>query len=263
MLNIIEVRKPTEMNLTNFLFKMSATTNIEDLWNLLLQGMDFYGFDRLLYGFSRFTTGTSVGDPNDFLILSNHAKEYLEGFIDSEHLMNAPMVKWAIQNNGSCSWRLIENLYVKNQLDEQTRAVVDFNRHHNVMAGYTVSFMGVSTRTRGAISLTAKPGLSQDDVDQLWSEKGEEIQLINNIAHLKIMSLPHLTTSGEKLTDRQREALEWVSDGKTTQDIATLMGVTQATVEKHLRLARTGLGVETTAQAVIRAAFQNQIFLRR
>jgi LuxR family transcriptional regulator len=77
------------------------------------------------------------------------------------------------------------------------------------------------------------------------------------------MSLPHLTTSGEKLTDRQREALEWVSDGKTTQDIATLMGVTQATVEKHLRLARTGLGVETTAQAVIRAAFQNQIFLRR
>ena len=101
MLNIIEVRKPTDMNLTNFLFKMSATTNIEDLWNLLLQGMDFYGFDRLLYGFSRFTTGTSVGNPNDFLILSNHTTQYLEGFVDSEHLMNAPMVKWAIQNNGS------------------------------------------------------------------------------------------------------------------------------------------------------------------
>lgn len=75
------------------------------------------------------------------------------------------------------------------------------------------------------------------------------------------MSLPHLTTSGKRLTNRQREALEWVSDGKTTQDIATLLGLTQATVEKHLRLARKVLGVETTAQAVIRAAFQNQIFL--
>lgn len=263
MLNMYIGRRLNNMNLTNFLFKMSTSTTTEDLWNYLLQGMDFYGFDRLLYGFSRFTTGTSVGNPNDFLILSNHTTQYLEGFVNSEHLMNAPMVKWAIQNNGSCSWRLIQNLYVSNQLDEQTRAVVDFNRHHNVVAGYTVSFMGVSTRTRGAISLTAKPGLTQDDVDQIWSEKGEEIQLINNIAHLKIMSLPHLTTSGEKLTDRQREALEWVSDGKTTQDIATLMGVTQATVEKHLRLARIGLGVETTAQAVIRAAFQNQIFLRK
>jgi LuxR family transcriptional regulator len=81
--------------------------------------------------------------------------------------------------------------------------------------------------------------------------------LINNVAQLKIMSLPHLTPSGERLTNRQREALEWVSNGKTTQDIAILMGLTQATVEKHLRLARKVLGLETTAQAVIRAAFQN------
>jgi len=251
------------MDLTNYLFRLSAATTTEDLWNLLLNGMDHYGFDRLLYGFSRFTTGTSVGDPNDFLILSNHKKEYLQGFVDTEHLMNAPMVKWAIQNDGACSWRLIHNLYVKGQLDEETRSVVDFNRLHDVNAGYTISFMGVSTRARGAISLAGKPHLSQQEVDQIWADKGEEIQLINNIAHLKIMSLPHLTTSGEKLTNRQREALEWVSDGKTTQDIATLMGLTQATVEKHLRLARKVLGVETTAQAVIRAAFQNQIFLSK
>ena len=65
---------PVKMDLTKFLFKMSAAKDTEELWNLLLTGMDFYGFDRLLYGFSRFTTGTSVGDPNDFLILSNHKK---------------------------------------------------------------------------------------------------------------------------------------------------------------------------------------------
>jgi hypothetical protein len=39
------------MDLTNFLFKMSAAKDTEELWNLLLAGMDFYGFDRLLYGF--------------------------------------------------------------------------------------------------------------------------------------------------------------------------------------------------------------------
>ena len=91
------------MDLTNFLLKMSAAKDTEELWNLLLTGMDYYGFDRLLYVFSRFTTGTSVGDPNDFLTLSNHKKDSLEGFVDTEHLMNAPMVKWAIQNDGACS----------------------------------------------------------------------------------------------------------------------------------------------------------------
>lgn len=250
-------------DLTQFLFRMSAAPDTESLWSLLVEAMDRYGFDRLLYGFSRFATETSVGDPNDFLILSNHDKDYLKGFVDTQHLMNAPMVKWAIQNNGACSWRLIDKLYAQNQLDDRTKAVVEFNREHDVRVGYTISFMGVSSRSRGAISLTAKSNLTQDQVDAMWAEKGEEIQLINNLAHLKIMSLPHLTTSGERLTNRQREALEWVSDGKTTQDIAMLMGLTQATVEKHLRLARKVLGVETTAQAVIRAAFQNQIFLSK
>ncbi len=70
-----------------------------------------------------------------------------------------------------------------------------------------------------------------------------------------------LSTARKSLTNRQREALEWVGDGKTTQDIATIMGLTPATIEKHLRLAREALDVETTAQAVLKASFQNQIFV--
>jgi LuxR family transcriptional regulator len=38
------------------------------------------------------------------------------------------------------------------------------------------------------------------------------------------------------------------------------MGLTPATIEKHLRLARDALEVETTAQAVLKASMQNQIF---
>ena len=71
------------------------------------------------------------------------------------------MVKWAIQNDGARSWRFIQSLYTKNQLDKQTRAVVEFNRQHNVNASYTIRFMGISSLSRGAISLTAKPQLSQ------------------------------------------------------------------------------------------------------
>ena len=85
---------------------------------------------------------------------------------------------------------------------------------------------------------------------------------MNNVAHLKIMNLPY-TAARKMLTKRQRETLEWVGEGKTTQDIGVIMGLTPATVEKHLRLAREALDVETTAQAVVKASFQNQIFLVR
>jgi len=53
-----------------------------------------------------------------------------------------------------------------------------------------------------------------------------------------------------------------VADSKTTQDIAILMGVSAAMIEKHLRLARDTLDVKTTAQAVAKAAMLNMIFQR-
>jgi len=56
-------------------------------------------------------------------------------------------------------------------------------------------------------------------------------------------------------------ALEWVGDGKTTQDIALSMGLTSATVEKHPRLVREALSVKTAAQAVLKAALRNQMFV--
>ena len=83
--------------------------------------------------------------------------------------------------------------------------------------------------------------------------------VLNNLLHLKLLTLPY--SGARALTKRQREVLQWVGDGKTTQDIAILLDLTPATVEKHLRLAREALDVETTAQAVLKAAFYNQMFV--
>jgi LuxR family transcriptional regulator len=80
--------------------------------------------------------------------------------------------------------------------------------------------------------------------------------------HLTIVHLPQLSRH-RALSPRQCEALEWVADGKTTLDVALLMGVSPAMVEKHLRLAREALAVETTAQAVAKGALLNMIFQRQ
>ena len=98
----------------------------------------------------------------------------------------------------------------------------------------------------------------QDEGDAIWDKHGLEISVLNNVMHLKLQTLPY---SQRTLTKRQREVLQWVGDGKTTQDIAVLLELTPATIEKHLRLAREALDVETTAQAVLKAAFYNQMFV--
>ncbi len=235
-------------------------SSIEELWNLHTQYMAKYGFDRLIYGYTRYRTATSLGNPDDFVMLTNHSNEYTDVFIGEGLYFHAPMVRWALENDGACSWSRLKDMNANGTMSPEEQKVYEFNRGQNVSAGYSISFKSLSPRTKGAIALTARPGLSQVEVDEIWDRFGDAIMALNNLAHLCILSLPY-TAPGRGLTPRQREVLGWVGDGKTVQDIALLIGLTPATVEKHLRLARAALGVETTAQAVLKAAFQNQIFI--
>lgn len=231
---------------------------IEEAWKLHTDRMAEFGFGRLLYGYTSQRSGTSFGDPEDMIILSNHKREYIRHFMDGGLYFHAPMVRWAAENVGACSWRwMAEN---QEALSRDELKVVEFNRRMGVTAGYSISFQDTSVRSKGAIALTAEEGVSQDEVDALWARHGEEITVLNKLTHLRITTLPRVT-HGRSLTRRQREVLEWVGDGKTIQDIALLMELTPATVEKHLRLARAALDVETTAQAVLKASINHQIFV--
>ncbi|OIQ27823.1 MAG: LuxR family transcriptional regulator [Alphaproteobacteria bacterium MedPE-SWcel] len=247
------------MKLSDYLHLLTQFKTIEELWHAHVSQMGRFGFDRLLYGYTLFKTSTSLGDPDDFVILSNHDPEYLDGFLSQGLYSNAPMLKWALENEGYASWRIAQDMAAQNLLDAKTREVYEFNQRMGVLAGYTISFNSGTQRFKGAIALTARQELSQDETDEIWAEHGGDIVLMNNVAHLKILTLPY-SAPNRGLTKRQREVLQWVGDGKTTQDIAILMGLTPATIEKHLRLARETLSVETTAQAILKAALHNQMY---
>src|SRR6267142_4235821 len=54
------------------------------------------------------------------------------------------------------------------------------------------------------------------------------------------------------LTDRQREVLRAVAGGLSTKEIAIHLGITEASVNTHIRRARLSLGVPTRATAAAR-----------
>ncbi len=244
--------------ITDYLHDVVHARTAEALWDMHSKKMDDYGFDRIIYAFTRYRTSHSLGDPQDWVLMTNQSRAYMKVFIDEGMYFHAPMLHWALENDGACSWSWMEDMLRRDAFTPSEMKMVDFNRKMGVTAGYTISFKSMSTRTKGAIALTARAGMSQKDVDAMWAEHGDDILLANEVAHLKVLTLPYTT---RPLTKRQREVLEYVGDGKTTQDTAFLLGLTAATVEKHLRLAREALDVDTTAQAVLKAAFQNQMFV--
>jgi LuxR family transcriptional regulator len=238
---------------------MTSARSVEELWEMHTIKMASYGFDRLIYGFTRYITSSSLGNPQDWLVFTNQPVEYMDVAIEEGHFQNGPMVRWALDNDGACSWSWMSEQARLGTLSPAEIKMMEYNVAQGVLAGYTVSFRSVSERSKGAVALIAKAGMTQDDVDQAWTTFGDEVIVLNNVLHLKLLTLPH--SGSRRLTKRQREVLQWVGDGKTTQDIGILLQLTPATIEKHLRLAREALDVETTAQAVLKAAFYNQMFV--
>ena len=57
-----------------------------------------------------------------------------------------------------------------------------------------------------------------------------------------------------QLNEREVETLTWVARGKTSAEIAQILGLTKRTVDFHIDNARIKLGAATRTQAVIKAA---------
>lgn len=83
-----------------------------------------YGFDRIIYGFSHFMSKTSLGDPDDFVLLTNHDPKYMNLFIGSGLYRDAPMVRWALNNVGACSWGYLWDELASGSLSEREKQVI-------------------------------------------------------------------------------------------------------------------------------------------
>lgn len=243
------------------LCRIAEANSIDQAWGLATGHLGAMGFRRINYGFTRFRHQRTIGDPDDALFLTTCDADYAQRYFRGGFYSKTPVFRWAERNSGSCTWAWVKEAYEAGRLSPEEAEAVRQNALMGVTAGISVSFPEASARAKGALGMIADPGLDHATVEAIHDSRRNEILAVSNMMHLKIIQLPHLSRA-RALSPRQREALEWVADGKTTQDVALLMGVSPAMVEKHLRLAREALAVETTAQAVAKAALLNMIFQR-
>jgi DNA-binding CsgD family transcriptional regulator len=241
------------------LSRIAEATAVSAVWTEAAGFFRGMGFGRVNYGYTRFLNDRTIGDPEDVVFLTTADAEYARRYFSGGLYARTPIFRWAQQHSGACTWAWVGAAMERGELTPDEMEAVEQNLAMGISAGITVSFPETSTRAKGALGLIADPGLGHAAVEEIFLAHGQEILAVSNMMHLKIVNLPG-GNRRRQLTQRQREGLEWVADGKTTQDVAVLMGVSPAMVEKHLRLAREALDVDTTAQAVAKAALLNMIF---
>lgn len=65
--------------------------------------------------------------------------------------------------------------------------------------------------------------------------------------------VPESSKTSFQLTGRERQCLEWAARGKGNWDVAVILGISEHTVDFHIRRAMTKLGVSSRISAVVRA----------
>lgn len=106
----------------------------------------------------------------------------------------------------------------------------------------------VPVPSAGAVFIFVPQGRPAPD----WANVGRSLVALSSLAALCLSR--RRPEAAPALRPRQTEVLGWVAAGKTTAEIAMILGLTRGAVEKHLRLCREVLEAGTTAEAIARAA---------
>ena len=239
---------------------IAAAGDSSSVWDLAVSKFSSLGFSRANYGFTRFRSETTYGDPDDAMYLSSAGSGFEKHYFRNNFFARTPLFHWSLVNEGACTWAWVREAYHAGRLTPDEEWTVRQNMALGITSGITISFPVTSPREKGALGLLADPGMGEADVEEIFSNEIKGLKAVAHTMHLKLTNLP--VSRRRALTGRQREALEWVAEGKTMQDVAQIMDVSAAMIEKHLRLARQALGVDTTTQAVAKAAMLNLIFQR-
>ncbi len=94
-------------------------------------------------------------------------------------------------------------------------------------------------------------GFGRADFDPI---EARHIHMAGLLLTERLMELAAPADDVPALTERERDCLAFVADGRTDWEIATLLGISESTVRFHLNSARRKLGAVNRAQAAARLA---------
>lgn len=233
---------------------MVAAESGDDVWRIFSAAIAKCGFPYCFY-IARFPPNSSGSMIHENIeVFGNPPEPIMEQLVAGRFSGESAVAKWVHDNVGNIALH---------QLAEtpETDPIALLLSKYGFSTGQLLSLRDRMLHNRGALLLCPPPGTSVKQHETIWRTHHRDVRGLSWIMHLRMAAMPRRTPCAP-LTKRQREVLQWTVSGKTIADVAMILGLTGATVEKHLRLARENLGVGTTAQAILKAHLTHQLFPR-
>ena len=246
----MQAKTSADIELNSVINAMIRAQTTQEVWDAYADTVTALGFTRLLYACTRnLPRDGEIPDPDTATFFFRGEKAFVDAYVKDKLYLHSPFNMWGAENTGFTSWAKAIQQY-SDRLTPGFARLLQLNAEHQMFAGYVGSLNDTVRGFHGIIGLSPDGSLNEAQTDALWAHSGPQIETLTHLLHLRVASLPLEYAARKGLTRRQREALRWYAQGKTMLDIAAILDVSPATVDKHLRKSREALDATTTAHAV-------------
>jgi DNA-binding CsgD family transcriptional regulator len=182
---------------------------------------------------------------SDQFLVTNWPEEFIREYDELSLLVNSPTFAQLRRSVRPQYWELDE-ASARRQEDERRKAAELFMRYGFVRGVYLP--VHDKKANRGAVSFTGErtpPCLNETGQLTLVA-----IHLFDRLGEVAQIDKPQADI---KLSDRERQCLVWTAAGKTSAEIAAILGLSEHTVNQYITTACQKLGTVNRAQAVAKA----------
>ena len=181
-------------------------------------------------------------------IFSHSPENWLEQYWQNQLAAHDPLLLMALRQNQPIIWH--ELSITDTMVTEKGMAIMDQRAEHGMREGVTLPIHSGQGH-HGMLHLSREHATG--DVLSTLPQLGMLYPYIFQRA-CDLMSPP-----GPNLSERERQCLFWVSEGKTSWEAAKILGITERTVNFHLNSAIRKTGCKNRYQAIARNVAAGQL----
>lgn len=191
-------------------------------------------------------------------MLNGFPEDWREHYVQSQYINTDPTVRYCSQNTIPVWWDQIPASRKGRRVIAE-RQVMDEAAEYGLRRGISVPVHGAGAEW-GMLSLAGDAAPSLKAAAALY-----DLQFLTQCVHEAVKRI-HAEqideqTEQKRLTDRERECLQWTANGKTAWEISRILSLSESTVTFHLKNAIQKMDVTNRPHAVAKALAQSRITL--
>ena len=205
-----------------------------------------------------FIYGAYIPVVESIVIVNGFPTLWRERYVEAGYINSDPTVRHCSQNTTPVWWHGIP-APKKGRQAAAEQQVMDEAADNGLRFGISVPMHGAGAEW-GMLSLASSRELEPHGPACMYG-----VQFLTQSAHEAVKRINAEQIDAEiehrRLTDRERECLQWTANGKTAWEISRILSLSESTVTFHLKNAIQKMDVTNRPHAVAKALAQSRITL--